>query len=73
MARVIRCKRYDCFQNLCGNSCKILNNGYKDDKCPFYKTDEQAEKDRQAAHQRLVDLGRYDLIEQYEYNSLRRW
>ena len=73
MANLIRCTKATCFQNLCGTNCKILNSGYKDGNCPFYKTMEEAEKGQREAHQRLVDLGLQDLIETYEYNPQRRW
>jgi len=69
-----RCIHYhaDCFQAM-GVHCKLLSSQVEASDCPFYKTQEQAEKDRLAAHQRLKDIGRFDLIEKYEYNAKRNW
>lgn len=69
-----KCAKIDCFANKCG-ACiiLILTEGYqKDDDCPFYKTVEQYEKDRKDAHEILVEKGRYDLINEYEYNAKAR-
>ena len=69
-----KCGKYDCFGNKCGVACTVLNSGYpKDDMCPFYKTQEQYKKDQDVAHDRLEELGRYDLINTYENNKKRRW
>ena len=68
-----KCARIDCFANKCGAACVILTEGYeKDSECPFYKTVEQYEQDRKDAHDILVEKGRYDLINTYEYNAKSR-
>lgn len=66
-----RCNRVDCFQNRCGRACELLRT-YPRQPCPFYQTQEQVEEGRRKAHQKLVNKGRYDLIECYEYNPYRR-
>lgn len=69
-----RCSHYhiDCAHAV-GSHCKLLNSQINAADCPFYKTDEELEAGRKEAHQHLVDIGRYDLIEKYEFNKLRTW
>ena len=71
--KVIHCTEHNCFQNLCGKSCKLLTAPPSTmDPCPFYKTQEEVDKGREWAHQELIRKDRRDLIEQYEYNPQRR-
>lgn len=74
MASLLKCreKKTDCFGNNGSNRCMVVCKKVEG-KCPFYQTKEQVEAGRQKAHRRLVDLGRDDLIEKFEHNSLRRW
>lgn len=67
---VVKCGRRTCFQNDC-KVCKLLIDD-PSQPCPFYKTAEQAEKDKKRAHDRLVKLIRFDLIEKYENNRYRK-
>lgn len=69
-----RCVHYhwDC-ANAVGANCRLLSSQIDKPECPFYKTDETMKKDREKAHQHLLDIGRYDLIEKYEYNKARNW
>ena len=73
----IRCpyNHHDCFQALgVGNiRCKILTAPIAGGECPFYKTEQEVEDGRMEAHMRLKEMNRYDLIQQYEYNSARNW
>ena len=74
----IRCpyRHEDCFQALgIGNNvrCKILIDPIAGGECPFYKTEAQVDEERMIAHEHLKQIGRYDLIEQYEYNPARNW
>lgn len=66
-----KCSEISCFQNKCASYCDLLteNPGWP---CPFYKTEEEAERGRLEAHKKLVDMGRFDLINQFEYNPQRR-
>ena len=66
-----KCYKIDCFQNKVGARCELLTDS-PSQPCPFYKTEEQNEKDKEKAHQRLVAEGRTDLIEEYEHNPQRR-
>jgi hypothetical protein len=68
----VRCLKPDCFANKCGTMCSILTESIKRKACPFYKTQEQYEADKKTAHDRLEEMGRYDLIDQYELNPKRR-
>lgn len=66
-----RCNRADCFQNKLGVVCDLLME-HAGNPCPFYKTIPEAEVGKIEAHRRLVDLGRFDLIEKYEHNKYRK-
>lgn len=69
-----KCNRNDCFANKCGVACTVLNEGYpKDSDCPFFKTTEQYKEDQKSAHDHLEEIGRYDLINTYENNRMRKW
>jgi hypothetical protein len=52
--------------------CDLLDDYPSKEPCPFYKTDAEAENGYIAAHNRLLDMGRLDLIRKYEYNSARK-
>ena len=65
------CNCSDCFQNKSGVTCELLT-ANPSQPCPFYKTHMEAETDKMEAHNRLVKLGRRDLIEKYEFNTARR-
>ena len=65
------CRQDDCFQNKCGVLCELLTSP-PSQPCPFYKTVAEAEIGRAEAHRHLVEIGRQDLIEQYEHNKDRR-
>lgn len=67
-----RCNCTDCFQNPTGRACELLTDHPSKQPCPFFKTHEQADIDRQIAHKKLADEGKYDLIKKYEYNPYRR-
>ena len=69
-----RCLHYheDCFQAV-GTHCKLLTEQIEKIDCPFYKTQDEVDKGRREAHQRLKENGRMDLIEKYEYNPKRNW
>lgn len=71
MATYIKCPQSDCFQNRCGVRCDLLT-GYPSYPCAFYKTEEQVERERIQAHNKLLKEGRVDLIQKYEYNPQRR-
>ena len=73
MAQYVKCYRMDCFGNKCGMRCEILSEKPDALHCPFYKTDKEVDEGRAAAHKRLKEIGREDLIKKYEYNSQRRW
>lgn len=70
MAKKVICTETECFANKCGVFCDILTE-YVKHPCPFYKTREQNEEDQIAAHNRLLKLGRKDLINKFEYNAQR--
>ena len=66
-----KCNRIDCFQNKCGARCELLND-YPSQPCPFFKTVEQCDNDRLKAHKKLMEEGKVDLVQKYEYNPQRR-
>ena len=66
-----RCSSDKCHHNI-GGHCKLLTERTRTKPCPFFKTPEEVEEGRDEAHERLVRLGRYDLIETYETNPERR-
>jgi hypothetical protein len=53
----------DCFAYANGG-CGLLKSG-KCPGCKFYKTHQQLRLEKQKAYDRLMDLGRLDLIETY--------
>ena len=63
--RCVKGQGSDCFGARKG-FCLILKETKSIDyKCPFYKTVEQAEEDRQRTIDRLRQKGREDLIQKY--------
>ena len=61
-----RCTAHrDCFANKDG-VCVCL--GDKD--CPFFKTTAQCDADRQKSYERLVSIGRDDLVERYQVRGV---
>lgn len=64
------CKKEKCFANS-NNRCLALNQA-STDNCAFFKLPEVVEDEREKAYQRLVLLKRYDLIEKYELEKLRK-
>ena len=70
--KIRKCDRNKCFQNICGVGCELLNEPITDRECPFFKTDDEVDEGRRKAHKRLIDIGRKDLIDEYEYNAYRR-
>lgn len=65
------CNNVNCFQNKTGRYCELLTD-IPSQPCPFFKTQEKADIDRQEAHKKLADEGKWDLIQMYEYNPQRR-
>ncbi|MBO7423260.1 MAG: hypothetical protein J6T99_07740 [Oscillospiraceae bacterium] len=65
MARKLICVKADCFQNMCGISCRLLHSPVEGKECPFYKTEEQASDDRRKAYLSLKERGMENLIEFY--------
>ena len=72
MAIYLKCNRQNCFGNVCGVRCTILTEHSTEQQCPFFKTRDQVDKDREDAHKHLLDIGRGDLIHKYEYNESRK-
>lgn len=58
------CTRYTCF-GCKGGTCKVLREAITEKPCPFYKTAEQLEAQRNEVLQRLEAAGRTDLIKAY--------
>ncbi len=60
----------DCFSLNGQGRCKALDDTDFDGKpCPFYKSAAKADADYEAAYDRLVDQGRFDLIQKYHVDS----
>lgn len=59
------CNRYDCFANRRGRCRALTDTAFGGKGCPFYKTEAQASKGRAKAQDRLVAIGRQDLIAYY--------
>ena len=62
------CSVSGCFMNDNGTHCKLLSEAPKH-LCPFFKTQAEVDKGREAAHDRLVNAWRWDLIRKYEWNT----
>lgn len=64
---LLRCTAHrDCFANKDGVCVCLGDNDFHGKDCPFYKTPARNEADRQKSYERLVQLGRTDLIEMYK-------
>ena len=61
------CQRYTCF-GCKGGTCKVLRETITGKPCPFYKTAEQLESERNEVLERLEAAGRTDLIKAYAAN-----
>ena len=74
MACRVRCTKAECFQNICGIECRLLDEEILDHECPFYKTDAQVIQERKDSILNLRLKGRKDLIEYYEmYRGIRNY
>ena len=60
-----QCRELSCFANRKGFCDALSDTDFGTRSCPFYKTVEDAVSDQLDALQRLVDMGRFDLIEKY--------
>jgi hypothetical protein len=59
------CDHRSCAGNKYGY-CRILKSNHFGEKvCPFYKTTEQNEREKKAVMDRLIAMGRQDLIDTY--------
>ena len=60
----------DCFGRNENGHCRVLENTHFGGKpCAFYKSAARADADYEAAYDRLVDQGRYDLIQKYHVDA----
>lgn len=59
------CRELSCFANREGYCDALTDTDFGMRRCPFYKTMEDAISDQLDALQRLVEMGRFDLIEKY--------
>lgn len=62
-----KCTQTDCF-GCRARKCELLKAPVTKRPCPFHKTEEQLEKERQETTERLTTLGRKDLIRKYTAN-----
>lgn len=60
------CERHRCFSCIDGKCMALENNDFGHRGCPFYKPFEKARREQKAALQRLVRLGRSDLLKKYQ-------
>lgn len=60
-----KCRELTCFANENGYCSALGDTDFGMRRCPFFKTKEDALTDQLDALQRLVDKGRFDLIEKY--------
>ena len=62
-----RCSAHrDCFANKDGVCVCLGDNDFHGKVCPFFKTTAQCDEDRQKSYERLVSIGRDDLVERYQ-------
>ena len=57
-----------CHNGICG---LLENVDFKGNKCPFYKTEDQRVAEDTKALQRLMRIGRFDLIRKYRGKKVR--
>ena len=67
MNLTVPCSKDRCFGNR-ARKCRVLQEPIKKADCPFFQTDAQVKAGRDKAIQRLKDIGREDLIQQYTAN-----
>ena len=63
-------KHTDCFANIKGHCACLRNNDFGERECPFYKNNMTAAAERENAKQRLLKMGRTDLIETYHRRKI---
>ncbi len=56
----------DCFACTGGKCCILKDNDFGERECPFCKTWDMVKQEQRASLERLVESGRYELIEKYE-------
>ena len=61
----IRCSRTTCNNHMNGLCLLLEDTDFNGRPCPFHKTKAEFEEGRAAAHQRLVAMGRSDLLAKY--------
>lgn len=67
----IPCKLHkDCFALMDGTCICLSDNRFKGNKCPFYKSKAQNDRENARTSQYLVSIGRADLVEQYRGKSV---
>ena len=64
-----KCRKDDCF-GCRAQTCKVLKESVTDQSCPFYKTENRLETERNASIDRLKAISRDDLIENYIDNPI---
>lgn len=65
------CEREDCFGNKCRN-CQILEEKTDTEPCPFFKTREQEADEVNHNYNKLLEMGRVDLIHDYMVMAFMR-
>lgn len=60
----------DCFANKCGVCVCLGDNDFHGKDCPVFKTTAQNDTDRQKSYERLVSIGRDDLVERYQVRGV---
>lgn len=64
MNKLKPCDAYtDCFANKGGRCIALNDTNFKERDCPFYKTEEEHRVSRRRSYERLLLLGRRDLLE----------
>ena len=62
----LKCEKSDCFCWHYGGCTGLRNAKFRHNDCPFYKTREQSWRETERAYRKLVEEGRFDLIEKYK-------
>ena len=66
-----RCTAHrDCFANKNGACVCLGDNDFHGKDCLFFKTTAQCDADRQKSYERLVSIGRDDLVERYQVRGV---
>ncbi len=64
----------DCAARNAGGKCEALERAYfRGRSCPFYKPEEQQRAENQACIERLLIIGRVDLLEKYHPDEYREF